>query len=295
MRINVYQVNEDSDKRNLIFRDYETAVEKGGVDPSEYKCVFRGDVEGKDLDSIFWVLNNFDHPYLGTYQGRSLSTSDVVEVIGDIPEIYGKIDFLYADKNNVGRVGETVYYTDPEKYNKEIEECRQFNSPIVAENLSEKHVRLVEPGIYFCNSVGWEKIDFDTTKCAPMDGVKTLMILPGKSPVLTNVDDDYRLWQKAVSFKGEDSLMEVTYPFDDSAVVVGNEEAKLIGMEGNRHVGSSVYAGPIYIVNDTGYGEFCDLTDAQIEKYSKMFEQPESISPEEVQRDCGFTITGFEW
>ena len=232
---------------------------------------------------------------MGTYQGRSLSTSDVVEVIGDIPEIYGKIDFLYADKNNVGRVGETVYYTDPEKYNKEIEECRQFNSPIVAENLSEKHVRLVEPGKYFCNSVGWEKIDFDTTKCAPMDGVKTLMILPGKSPVLTNVDDDYRLWQKAVSFKGEDSLMEVTYPFDDSAVVVGNEEAKLIGMEGNRHVGSSVYAGPIYIVNDTGYGEFCDLTDAQIAKYSKMFEQPESISPEEVQRDCGFTITGFEW
>ena len=36
MRINVYQVNEDRDKRNLIFRDYETAVEKGGVDPSEY-------------------------------------------------------------------------------------------------------------------------------------------------------------------------------------------------------------------------------------------------------------------
>ena len=295
MRINIYQLNEERDKRNLLFRDYGDAVNKGGVDASEYKCVFRGDVEGKDLDSIFWVLNNFDHPYLGTYQGRSLSTSDVVEVIGDIPEIYGKIDFLYADKNNVGRVGETVYYTDPEKYNKEIEECRQFNSPIVAENLSEKHVRLVEPGIYFCNSVGWEKIDFDTTKCAPMDGVKTLMILPGKSPVLTNVDDDYRLWQKAVSFKGEDSLMEVTYPFDDSAVVVGNEEAKLIGMEGNRHVGSSVYAGPIYIVNDTGYGEFCDLTDAQIAKYSKMFEQPESISPEEVQRDCGFTITGFEW
>ena len=28
MRINVYQVNEDSDKRNLIFRDYETTVEK---------------------------------------------------------------------------------------------------------------------------------------------------------------------------------------------------------------------------------------------------------------------------
>ena len=108
MRINVYQVNEDSDKRNLIFRDYETTVEKGGVDPSEYKCVFRGDVEGKDLDSIFWVLNNFDHPYLGTYQGRSLSTSDVVEVIGDIPEIYGKIDFLYADKIYVGSVGETV-------------------------------------------------------------------------------------------------------------------------------------------------------------------------------------------
>ena len=87
--------------------------------------------------------------------------------------------------------------------------------------------------------------------------------------------------------------MEITYPFDDTAVVVGNEEAKLIGMEGNRRFGESIYAGPLYIINDNGRGGFYNLRDSQIEKYSKMFEQPEEITEEEVQKDCGFRIFGF--
>ena len=84
--------------------------------------------------------------------------------------------------------------------------------------------------------------------------------------------------------------MEVTYPFDDSAVIVSNEEAKLIGMEGNRRIGSSIYAGPMFIVNDDTYGNFCDLTDEHVTEYSRRFEHPEDISQEAVQNDCGFTF-----
>ena len=36
-----------------------------------------------------------------------------------------------------------------------------------------------------------------------------------------------------------------------------------------------------------------DLTDEQIAKYAKMFEQPEDISPEEVESSAGFGIYGF--
>ena len=148
-------------------------------------------------------------------------------------------------------------------------------------------------GCYYCDSVGFKNIKFDTDKCEKMDGLRTLMILPNEKPVETRVVDELDCWQKAVSRQGEDSMMEVTYPFEDNAVVVGNEEAKLIGMEGNRRFGDSIYAGPLFIVNDDGRGGFCDLTDEQVEKYSKMFENPEDISPEEVQNDCGFSIFGF--
>ena len=148
-------------------------------------------------------------------------------------------------------------------------------------------------GCYYCDSVGFKNIKFDTDKCGSMDGVRTLMILPHEKPVETRVVDELDSWQKVVSRRGEDSMMEVTYPFDDNVVVVGNEEAKLIGMEGNRRFGESIYAGPLFIVGDDGRGGFCDLTDDQVEKYAKMFENPEDISDEEVQNDLGYKIIGF--
>ena len=87
--------------------------------------------------------------------------------------------------------------------------------------------------------------------------------------------------------------MEITYPFEDNAVIVGNEEARLNGMEGNRRVNGEPYAGPMYIVGDDGEGGFCDLTDEQVEKYGKMFSEPdEDITPEELEPHM--QIFGFD-
>ena len=74
---------------------------------------------------------------------------------------------------------------------------------------------------------------------------------------------------------------------------ISNEEAKLIGMEGNRRLNGEIYAGPMLIVGDDGVGGTMDLTNEQIAKYTKMFERPEDISPEEVESSAGFGIYGF--
>ena len=293
MRVNIYQLN--NDERKIKFEDYKTTLNKGGVKASEYKCVFQGDVDAMKLDDVFFAFNTFAKPYLGTFQGHSLSTSDIVEVIGDIPEVYGKIDYLYLSPKKQTKVGETRYFSTFTDYHREVEDCIECGRPYDAKDLSNQHITLTEKGCFFCDSVGWEKVDFDTSECEQMDGLRVLMILPHKAPVETRIIDDLEHWQKAVSKMGEESLMEVTYPLDDNAVIVSNEEAKLNGMDGNRHIGSSIYAGPMYIVNDDNKGGFCDLTDQQIEKYTKMFEQPEDITPEEVQEDCGFTITPWVW
>ena len=242
MRVNIYQVDSEKDVNRTKFRDFRHATTYGEIDPSIYKCVFKGFIKGEDLEDVYEALNIYDQDYLGTYQGHSLSMSDIVELEEDI----------------VSSRGATTM-----------------------------------KGCYYCDSVGFKNIKFDTDKCEKMDGLRTLMILPHEKPIETRVVDELENWQKAVSRQGEDSMMEVTYPFEDNAVVVGNEEAKLIGMEGNRRFGDSIYAGPLFVVNDDGHGGFCDLTDEQVEKYSKMFENPEDISPEEVQNDCGFSIFGF--
>ena len=289
----IYQII--NDERNVKFMDYEHTVGQGGVDPADYQCVFFGDIDTASLDGVFNALNGFREDYLGTYQGHSLSTSDIVEVIGDIPEIYGKIEYLYAGEDHIAKVGETVYYHDSDRYYDDIHESQECGRPYRAENLSGQHLTLTEKGFHFCNSIGWQKIDFDSSQCKEMNGIRVLMILPGKTPIETRVIDDLEHWQRAVSLRGEDALMEVTYPFDDSAIIVSNEEAKLNGMSGNRRIGNSIYAGPMFVVNDDLHGNFCDLTDEQINTYQTKFEHPEDISPEEVQEDCGFTILPWMW
>ena len=75
---------------------------------------------------------------------------------------------------------------------------------------------------------------------------------------------------------------------------LGNEEAKLHHMAGTRRVEGSIYAGPLYILGDNGQGEFIDLTQEQVDKYLDRFADPEYISDEEVEADCGYSIITFE-
>ena len=234
MRINIYQIDGDKDTNRVKFDSYHRTLENGGINPSIYKCVFHGDVDG-DLEDVYTLFNLPDHP--GTYQGHSLSVSDIVEVIGDSED--------------------------------------------------------VEEGRYFVDSVGFTKIDFDSTQCAEMDGLRMLMIQPHRTPVVTYVKQDLSSLQRAVSDHCEEAFIEYTYPFDDDCMILGNEEAKLCGMEGNRRLFGSVYAGPIFITQDNGEGDLCALTDEQVKTYGEMFAVPEDISPAEVQRDVGFTFYGW--
>ena len=84
--------------------------------------------------------------------------------------------------------------------------------------------------------------------------------------------------------------IEITYPFDDFVCVVGNEVAKLIGMEGTAIINGNIYAGPLLIVGDDCGGDFCDLTPKQIAYYTNRFKTPADISQDEVQGDIGFEI-----
>ena len=250
-------------------------------------------MNAKTADDVYNIFNGFRDSNIGTYQGHSLSISDVVEIVDDIPEIYGKIDFLYAGEDHIGKVGDTVYYTDAEAFNNEIEESQDCGRPIKAEIIADQHLKLTEPGFYFCDSIGWQKIEFDKAQSAEMDGIRMLMILPHHPPVETYVKDELDRLQLAVSDHGEDALIEFTYPFDDDCIMLGNEEAKLNGMEGNRRIGNSIYAGPLYVTRDNGVGGLCSLTDEQVQKYSEMFAEPHDISPEETQGDIGFVLFGW--
>lgn len=118
--------------------------------------------------------------------------------------------------------------------------------------------------------------------------VRVVIVEPHTPAKEAVIKDDLSSLQKIV-----DGWIEITYPFDDDVCVVGNEEAKLIGMEGTARINGSVYCGPLIIVGESEDGEFADLTDEQVQAYVDMFSEPDEISKEEIEDDMGFTIWGW--
>ena len=122
--------------------------------------------------------------------------------------------------------------------------------------------------------------------------MKVVMVEPNKPAYITEIEHSLKGMKEAVG-----GLIEPIYYLDEPrAVMVGNEEAKLIGMEGNRRFGDRIVAGPFFICGEkmTEDGmDFCSLSDELCEKYVQKFAVPESISQDEVEQDMGFTLIGF--
>lgn len=118
--------------------------------------------------------------------------------------------------------------------------------------------------------------------------MKVVMVEPNKPAYITEIEHSLKGMKEAVG-----GLIEPIFYLDEPrAVMVGNEEAKLIGMEGNRRFGDRIVAGPFFICGDNGE-DFCSLPDDLCEKYVQKFAVPESISQDEVEQDMGTTLIGL--
>ena len=144
-----------------------------------------------------------------------------------------------------------------------------------------------KPGAYYCDSIGFQPIAFNESQTQKPDNLmRVVYVEPHKAPYIADVAHTLEAEQKAVG----DGLIE---PIDnyDGTCLVGNEESKLQGMDGNRRIGdgSSIMAGPFFVCGDSGES-FRSLTDEEVTRYMARFAEPEDISPEEVEADMGFMI-----
>lgn len=154
-------------------------------------------------------------------------------------------------------------------------------------SLSVSDVVVMDNRAHFCQPVGFQEVEFDTTKAHKPDNlIKVVYVEPNKAPYVAEVENTLEGLQRAV-----DGLIEPIYIEDDDTCLIGNEESKLIGMEGNRRIGdgSSIIAGPFFVVG-TIDDSFRGLTDEEVVKYMDRFEVPELIAQAEVQEDTGFVF-----
>ena len=114
--------------------------------------------------------------------------------------------------------------------------------------------------------------------------IRVLMVEPGKHPRESTIANDLDSLQKAVSIGCEyQGLIEIV-GLEDGACILCNEEAKLIGLEGNRRLGADIITGVFYVVGENSQGELISLSDKHMEKYRKRFWDPEYFNSDDLSK-----------
>lgn len=102
-----------------------------------------------------------------------------------------------------------------------------------------------------------------------------LVVNPGESPSVETIPCGLKSLQKQV---GGD--IEAIYPFEDSVGIICNDEGKINGAKLNRALRDDedniydILTGTFLVVG-LGDKDFCSLTPEQIEKFSKLYKDPE--------------------
>lgn len=127
--------------------------------------------------------------------------------------------------------------------------------------------------------------------------MKVVMVEPNKPAYITEIGKDLKSLQATVG-----GLIEpIGYLHDPDAIMVGNEEAKLIGLDAlsayggkrcNRRFLEGIVAGPFFICGVKGE-DFCSLSDEKCEEYVRLFAKPHEITQDDVEQDIRITLIGF--
>jgi len=114
----------------------------------------------------------------------------------------------------------------------------------VSDIVEVKSAENVVPGFYFCDTVGFQKVEFTPPKMPEKNTMRVLLVEPGKLAKEAYIGTSLEDMQRIV-----DGDIEQFMPFEDEIAIVCNEEGKMNGMQLNR----AVYAEPEKI--ELTYGE----------------------------------------
>lgn len=188
---------------------------------------------------------------------------------GDVnPKIYDKV----FDGNVSCESLEDVYTM----FNWEHPDSFSGRSMSVSDVVEVKASDTVEPGMYFCDSFGFTKIDFD----APVEASKTMRVIyaaPGREAKVLNIDPSVESLQSYVR-----GYFEAVFPFEEPVALLCNEEGKLNDMPLNRPIYNSdkeivdIISGPM-LITGLGAEDFCSLSDDLLEKYLNQFKDPQKF------------------
>ena len=137
----------------------------------------------------------------------------------------------------------------------------------------------VDPGFYFCDSVGFKTVEFDSEQTKPLkinETIRVLMVEPGKKAYEKEIGTKLEELYSALSC----DCIQTFYPYEDLVVIVCDDEGKLNGSRPNRAIYGEdgkrmdIICGKFFIC-DCSTDRFQSLPDDMMQKYKKQFLLPE--------------------
>ena len=134
-----------------------------------------------------------------------------------------------------------------------------------------------ECGFYFCDSIGFKKVDFDPQK-AEATAEKTITVVlvePGKLARIAKIGTDLADLQEAVG-----GNIETFYPYEEEVCIVCDDEGKITGKPLNRAICdedgviTEIIAGTFFLC-DCSTPRFGSLNEEQQARFLKQFKYPE--------------------
>ncbi len=98
--------------------------------------------------------------------------------------------------------------------------------------------------------------------------MKVLMCRVGEAARVEEIDNGLESMQNVVG-----GYIQATYPFEDEVAIICNEEGKLMGLEMNRGIPTTmdIIVGDFFICG-LGEDDFTDIPDELIDKYEFLMD-----------------------
>lgn len=111
--------------------------------------------------------------------------------------------------------------------------------------------------------------------------VIALMVTPKGHPTITELVDDERFLDCAVSLDTDYRLTAAALKIEDGIVAIHSDEGMLMVVPPNRQIGTKIIAGTFYIAG-VHNGRLRSLTDREIARFTLRFWETEIHTDDEV-------------
>ena len=118
--------------------------------------------------------------------------------------------------------------------------------------------------------------------------IKVLKVKPHEHPEVCMLENSLEAMQEAVG-----GYIDIV-GLDDNACILLNDEGKLIGLEGNRRIGSDIIVGDFFVCGSDEEGNLTSLKEDDLIAYTMLFYEPQEFTKEEIEETAVIEFYTFE-